>query len=213
MGAAAGAISVVGGIAQSVMGAKQAKKAQKAIDSYRRQELRNAYEDLSVSTLSADLQRDALAKSTSTSVAALRSGGVRGLAAGVGRIQEQNVAASRQIGADLDRQQKEIDRAVAQDEVRIQKMQERREEADLAGLGQQLATGQQNVAGGISNVIGAMGNFAGAGLAGAAGPAAGAAGASTQVAAPSVPGVDLNSVFKVTNPVFTQPPTYDNLYN
>lgn len=157
MGAAAAAVGVVGGIAQTIIGGKQAAKAQKAIDNYQRQELTNVYEGQRISTEGAEIQKDMAAQATATSMAALKSGGTRALVGGVGTVQAQNVAAARQIGAQLDEQQVALDRLKASDEVRIQTMQERREEADLAGLGQQLASGQQTMMSGLSNVGGALG--------------------------------------------------------
>lgn len=208
MAIAAGSVAVVGGVAKTVIGARQAKKAREAIKNYRRQELKNAYSDLEVSTLSADLQREELARTSASSVQALRSGGVRGVIGGVGSVQESNALQSRAIGADLDRQQQQIDQLRASDEVRIQQMQETREQEDLRGLGQQLAVGQQNVMGGISDIAGAAGAMGG--LGGGAGQAAGATGATGGAAGAA--GVannswaSLDNTFKVTNPTFTQPP-------
>jgi hypothetical protein len=161
MGIAAAGVAAVGGIVKGVMGAKQASKARKAIDSYQRQDLTNIYEDLSVSTKGAELQREELARATATSIGALQQGGIRGVLGGIGKVQEQNIAASRQIGADLDIQQKEIERLQAGDEARIQQITEQREQADLAGLGQQLSVGQQNLMGGIGDIAGAASAFAG----------------------------------------------------
>lgn len=160
MGAAAAGVGIVGGIAQTVMGAKQASKARKAIDSYQRQELTNSYKGLSVSTKGAELQQEQLQQATATTVGALKSGGARTLLGGIGKVQRQNVAAAAQIGADLDQQQKQIDMAVAAEDSNLQNMQERREEADLAGLGQQLQSGRQTMMSGLSNVAGAVGGAA-----------------------------------------------------
>lgn len=174
MAIAAGAVSVVGGVTQSIMSAKKAKKAEDAIKNYKRQELTNAYEDVRVSTLAADLQREELARATASSVQALRAGGIRGVIGGVGKVQENNILSSRAIGADLDRQQKNIDQLRANDEVRIQQDMERREEQDLAGLGNELNTQRQNTTNGINSAISGVGSIFG-GL-GAAKGAAGAAG-------------------------------------
>lgn len=152
MGVGAAIIGGVGGIAKTIMGASQARRARKAIDQYQRQELTNVYGGLSVSTRGADLQREEMARATATGVQALQSGGVRGLVGGLGRVQAGVTSQSRQIGADLDMQQKEIDRLRASDESRIQQMTERREEADLAGLGQQQMVGQQNLYSGIGDI-------------------------------------------------------------
>ena len=174
MAIAAGAVSVVGGVTQSIMSAKKAKKAEDAIKNYKRQELTNAYDDVRVSTLAADLQREELARATASSVQALRAGGIRGVIGGVGKVQENNILSSRAIGADLDRQQKNIDQLRANDEVRIQQDMERREEQDLAGLGNELNTQRQNTTNGINSAISGVGSIFG-GL-GAAKGAAGAAG-------------------------------------
>lgn len=161
MGVGAAAIGAVGGIAKTIMGAGQARRARKAIDAYDRQELTNVYGGLSVSTMGADLQREELARATATGVQALQQGGVRGLVGGLGKLQAGNIQQSRQIGADLDVQQKEIDKLRAGDERRIQQMTERREEADLAGLGQQLAVGQQNLYSGVGDIAQSASAFGG----------------------------------------------------
>lgn len=162
MALAAAGVSVIGGVTQSIMAAKKARRAQDAIRNYKRQELTNAYDDVRVSTLASELQREELARSTASGVQALRSGGARTVIGGVGNLQERNVLASRAIGADLDRQQTEIDRLKAADEVRIQKMQEDREIADLAGLGNELNTQRQNVTNGINTAISGAGSLVGA---------------------------------------------------
>jgi len=176
MGIGAAAIGAVGGIAKGIMGANQASKARKSIEAYQRQELQNTYDGVTVSTLGADLQREEMARANATGVEALRSAGTRGLVGGLGRLQQGTNLQSRQIGSDLDMQQKAIDMARAQDQVRVQRMQERREEQDLAGLGQQLAVGQQNLFSGIGDV---------AQIAGAAGGLMGGGGAQSAVSSVS----------------------------
>jgi hypothetical protein len=158
MAIAAAAVAVVGGVTQAVIAAKKAKKAKDAIKNYKRQELTNAYDDVRVSTLASELQREELARSTASGIQALRAGGARTVIGGVGNLQAQNVFAARSIGADLDRQQKEIDRLRASDEVRIQGMQEDREIADLAGLGNELNTQRQNTTNGINTAISGVGS-------------------------------------------------------
>lgn len=162
MAIAAAAVAVVGGVTQAVIAAKKAKKAKDAIKNYKRQELENAYKDVRVSTLASKLQREELARATASGVQALRAGGVRAVVGGVGTIQEQNVLASRAIGADLDRQQRNIDQLRASDEARIRDIRERREENDLAGLGNELNTQRQNTTNGINSAISGVGSLAGA---------------------------------------------------
>lgn len=149
--AAGAATSLIGGIGKLIGGAKRANDARKAIDSYQRQQLNNAYGDLQVSTLGADLQREEMARSTASMTDAARQGGVRGLAQ-LGRIQAQNNIQSQQIAAGLDQQQRQIDMMKAQDDARIRQMQETREQQDLAGLGQAMEVGRQDMYSGIGDV-------------------------------------------------------------
>ena len=179
MAIGAAAVTAVGGITKSIVGASQARKARKAINSYQRQELTNAYDGVSVSTLGANLQQEELARATATGVDALRSGGTRALGMGLGRLQQGNTTASREIGAGLDLQQKEIDKLKAQDETWIRDMQETREQEDLAGLGQQLSAGQQTQYSGLDDIFGAAGGFMGAMGQGAGGGSGGRAGLSS----------------------------------
>lgn len=203
IGLIAAGVSAVGGIVKGIAGAKQAKQAREAIQNYKRQELKNVYGDLEVSTLGAELQREELARSTATSVQALQQGGARALGIGVGRVQEIAVDQSRQIGSDLDRQKQTIDQLKAGGEADLQSMRERREEADLAGLGNQLNVGQQNLMGGIGDVAGAFTAGATSGATGAAGKTNPYLDASGNVKAEQT---TANNPFQVNNPLFTQPP-------
>ncbi len=181
MGVGAAIVGGVGAIAKGITGAKQASDARKAIENYQRQELTNAYDSLSVSTLGADFQREEMARATATGVQALQTAGARALIGGIGRLQQGVNTQSRQIASDLDRQQMQIDRLRAQDETRIRQMQERREEADLAGLGQQLAVGQQNMFSGIGDI--SQGMFAMGGLLGGLTPQVSSVGSITPMGA------------------------------
>lgn len=145
-------LGAAGGIAKGIMGAVQASKAQKAIANYRRQDLNNVMDGVSVSTRAAEFAQEQLAQSAATAMQDLKASGVRGVVGATSKIVGTAVDSAQKIGAGLDEQQKALDLAKAQDEARIRDMQERREEADLAGLGQQMAVGQQNLFGGIGDV-------------------------------------------------------------
>lgn len=156
-------ISAVGSIAQGIMGASQAAKARKAIENYKRQDLTNLAKGISISTKGAEMAAEELARTSATAIGALQQSGVRGVIGGIGKVTESVATQAEKITADLDRQEKEKQKLIAQEEAKIREMQERREEADLAGLGQQLAVGQQNLMGGISGLASSVGQFAGAG--------------------------------------------------
>ena len=71
----------------------------------------------------------------------------------LGKIQQGNQMVNRQIGADLDAQQKAIDQMIAEDEARIRAIQENRELADIGALSSQINAGEQTRVNGISQGI------------------------------------------------------------
>lgn len=173
--AAGAALTAGGGAANMIKGAKRAKNAQKALDNFKRQELKNVTEGMRVSTLGAELQTQEAQRRFATSVDALKSGGVRGLVGGLGRQEQLQQVQQQQIAADLDRQQINIDQMAAQDEARIQGMQERRESAAIAGLGSEIAAGKAQQAQGFASIAEAGTSLLAAGM-GAAGGGAEAGG-------------------------------------
>lgn len=155
--AAAGALGAGVGLYTTIQGAKQARDAKNALENYERQELKNVAEDLQVSTLGSDLQREEQARLSASQIDALQGSGTRGIIGGLGRVEAGNQNVNRQIAADLDMQQREIDRMRAQDETRIQNMQEQREIQDISALSSQYNTGQQNMMSGLGNTIAGTG--------------------------------------------------------
>lgn len=145
---ASGLLSAGTGISQAISSGKEVKRYQNLIDNYKRQELRNSMEDVQVSTLGADRQREDLSRSVATMANNAAMGGGRsvvGLASNVLQSQMENEA---KIVADLDMQEKQRQQLIAQGAFSVQQMQEQREKDDLLGLGQAMATAQQNKANG-----------------------------------------------------------------
>jgi len=151
--AASAGLGLVGGIYNTIQGAKQAREAENALENYNRQQLSNVAEGLQVSTLGSDLQREEQSRLASGQIGALRESGTRGLIGGLGRVSQANQMVNRQIGADLDMQQKQIDQMRAEDEARIRAMQENREQNDINALSSQINAGRQGQATGISQGI------------------------------------------------------------
>jgi hypothetical protein len=149
------AIAATGALAsgiQAISGAKQRRDARTALENYQRQDLENVAEGLQVSTLGADLQREEQARMASSQVSALQGAGVRGLVGGLGRVEAGNQMANREIAANLDAQQKQIDQMYAQDEANIRGMQEQREIADVAGYSSQYNAGNAMLWQGIGGI-------------------------------------------------------------
>lgn len=145
-------VGLLGSGYQAIKGAKDARDAKNALDNYQRQEFQNIAEGMQVSTLGADLQREEQARLAATQVGALQGAGVRGLLGGLGRVEAGNQMVNRQIGADLDMQQKQIDQMYAQDQANIRGMQEQREMQDISGLSSQYNAGNQQMWQGIGGI-------------------------------------------------------------
>lgn len=147
------ALGVAGGAVNYFEGRKRRKAAEAALAKFEYQDLENVHEGRQVSTLGADLKREENARLAATQTDALRNAGTRGLIGGLGRIQQNNNLLNREVSADLDRQQKDIDRDVANDNANIRQMTERRQSEELAGIGAELEAGRQTQANGVSGMI------------------------------------------------------------
>ena len=158
-----GAIGIGAGISQWREGKDMQKKAQKYIDDFKWNEMSNSYEGTQVSTLSSDLQAEQGAQSFATSVDALRSGGVRGIIGGLGRVQANRNLMDRQIGADLDAQQKEIDKLYAGDQSALRAIDYQKQSQELTGYGNMLNAGMQNKYTGMNSLM-SGGYFLGEGI-------------------------------------------------
>ena len=144
---------------------KRAREAQKAIEEYDRQELTNPYANLQVSTAGADLQRADIARSVSTFADNAALGGSRAVLGLLPNVLQQQIGQEQKIAADLDQQYIQNTQLAAQGAGMVQQMQEQRENADLAGLGQALQTARQERANGFNTIaqgaLGVMGGAAG----------------------------------------------------
>ncbi len=144
-----GGVSAATSLYQTIDGMNQANEAEGAIDSFERQELKNVYENIPISTIGSDLIREENGRVAATLTDAARSGGVRGLNSVVPKIQAGTNEANKKAQTYIDKQVQDKAYAKAQDEVRIQSIQENRDNAELAGMGNLLNVGRQNMFDGI----------------------------------------------------------------
>lgn len=151
-----------------VEGRKRQKEAEAALEGYERQELRNVYAGLAVPTSGIELRKQQIEQNVATQTAALSRAGARGLVGGLPQVQAYSEQAFAQLGGELEQSMFRIQQMIAQDEARIQGMRERREEADIAGLGAEIQAGRQQFYGGVQQAIGSAGQF-GQAIAGGAG--------------------------------------------
>jgi len=137
--------------------AKKKKAAAKALQNLEQPELNNSAENLQVSTLGSDLQREEQARLASTQTEALKESGTRGVIGGSGRVEANNQRVGREIGAGLDEQQKDIDKLKAQDDINLRNVKETRHNANVSALSSQYNAAAQAQNQAIGNVISSTG--------------------------------------------------------
>ena len=114
---------------------KAAEKRARELENYDRQELTNPYEDMQVSTLGADRQREELARSMSGVANQAAQGGSRAILGVTPALMQQQITQNAQIAAGLDQQEAQRQQAIAQGNMAVQGAYEQREQEDIAGLG------------------------------------------------------------------------------
>ena len=140
------------GAATTVKGISDTAKANRMINNYDRQDLKNHSEDIQISTAGSDLIREEGARTTNSLVDTVSKGGARAITGNVGRITAANNKYNRRAAVDLDRQIMRRNTMIAQENSRIQSMYERREEIDIAGLSRQLEASKQTTWNGLSTI-------------------------------------------------------------
>ena len=147
------AVSAGTSLLQTSAANRQAKKTQQAIDNYQRQDIVNPALGLQVSTLGADRQREDISRSIATMANQAAMGGSRSILGIAPNLLNAQMQREQQIAGTLDQQEAQRQAAVAQGEGMAMQMMEQRENADLAGLGNQLNVARQERANGINNML------------------------------------------------------------
>ncbi|AGO47530.1 virion structural protein [Cellulophaga phage phi19:3] len=148
----AGGIGAAQGGFQLFQGIKQTKEAKEAEANFERQELENVYEDQGISTIGSNLMREESGRTSASLVDASRNAGIRGVFGAIPKIASQTNSQNRESQLYLDNQVQNRNRLVAQDNQRIQGMQEARDNQELQGIGQLRQTGQENTFSGIRGI-------------------------------------------------------------
>lgn len=135
---------------QAYQGFKQQKDAKNALNNYNRQDLSksNAFDNTPISTVGSDLMRQESQQTSANVVNALQGMGTRGIAMLPGVVANTN-AVNQEARGYLDNQINVRNNAIANDNIDIRRMKEERENADLAGIGNQMQVGSQNMWSGI----------------------------------------------------------------
>lgn len=143
---------------QAIDSANKKKKASKALANLKTPETSNVAENLTVSTRGAEIRKESAGRASASAIDALRGSGTRGIIGAVGKVVAENNAVSADIGANLDEQQKDIDRMKAGDDVRIQGVKEQRYQSDVAGLSSQIDSANDSKNQAIANTIQGLGS-------------------------------------------------------
>lgn len=147
------------GAGTAIKGGIDAGNTKKQLNNYNRQELKNYAEDMQISTAGSDLMREESARTTNTLINNVTRGGSRAINENLGKIVSFNNRSNQQAAFEIDKQYQDRNRMVAMENSRIQDMYERREEGDIAGLGQKLYADKQTTWNGLSAMQSSL-NFA-----------------------------------------------------
>lgn len=163
------ATAIIGGVSlaasgfQMIKGMKETRQAKNAAENFERQDLNNVFQDMPISTLGSDLMREESGRTNASLVDASMSGGIRGVLGALPRIQAQTNNQNRQAQVELDGQFQDRNRLIANDNVRIQSIQEGRDNQELAGIGARIQAGREDTFNGIRGAANAM-SFVGSNL-------------------------------------------------
>ena len=104
---------------QTIKGASDKKKAERAMNNYERQELVNPYEDIQILTRGTDIMREQADKTTASLVEAARGGGIRGVHSMLPAIQANSNKINQDIAMDLENQEKRRQELIARGDERL----------------------------------------------------------------------------------------------
>lgn len=152
-----GAATAIAGGIQASKAAKDKKRAARAAAKMKEVPLTNIAEELKVSTIGAKNRQEGQSALEATQVAALSDAGTRGIIGGFGKVTAGSQNLNREIAADLDQQQKNIDLIKAEDSVRIRQTKEERQKAKLAALSSQYNAANNAQQQGYGNMIQGVG--------------------------------------------------------
>lgn len=157
MAAATSAIIGGAGLAlsgiQAIDGANRSKKGERELNNYERQELNNAYENISISTMGSDLLREENARTTSNLVDATQLGGARSIIGGIPRIAATTNQINQEAAKMLDDQVREREYAIAGDNARIEGITENRDISNINALSSQVDSGRQDMWSGFGSAL------------------------------------------------------------
>ena len=138
---------------QMVDAKKNQKKAQNELNSYERQVLTNAFENVKISTMGSDILRDENARNTANLVNASKMGGARTIIGAVPKIVASSNEVNQTAAKMVDDQIINREYAIAGDKTRIQGITEQRDIANISALSSQVDASKQDFWNGVNGAL------------------------------------------------------------
>lgn len=152
-----GGLGFAKGIYDTISASKRQKQYQAELDAYQRQELTNKYKEMQISTIGSDMMREESSRNIATAMNSVGNAGTRAIIGATQKTVAEQNNVDKNIQIELDGKIEKRDYAIAQDDAQIRGMQEQRENADLAGLGNAIDTARQDANMGMNTMLnGAM---------------------------------------------------------
>lgn len=129
---------------QMIDGKNREKRANRELSDYERQELNNAFKDISISTLGSDLLREENARTSAGLTDAAVNGGSRTIIGAVPKITGYTNQINQQAAKMLDDQVINREYAIAGDNSRIEGITEQRDRDNIGALSSQANAGRQD---------------------------------------------------------------------
>ena len=148
-----GGLGLAKGVFDTIKAGKEKKQRQAELDAYQRQELTNKYKDMQISTIGSDMMREESSRNMATAMNTIGNAGTRAIIGATPKLVAEQNNAGRAIQKELDDQLIKKNYAIAQDDAQIRGLQEQRENADLAGLGNAVDTARQDMNMGMNTAL------------------------------------------------------------
>lgn len=123
---------------------KAKKKANRELNNYERQDLDNAFKEISISTLGSDLIREESQRTTAGLVDVMQNGGARTILGGIPRVVGAMNQSNLEAAKLLDGQYQNREYAIAGDNARIEGIRENRDNMNISALSSQVNAAKQD---------------------------------------------------------------------
>lgn len=148
-----GGLGLAKGVYDTFSAKKRQDQYQDELDAYQRQTLENSYKNMPISTIGTKLMLEESSRNMATAMNSIGNAGTRAIIGATPKLVAEQNNVNRTIQKELDDQVIKRDYAIAADDGRIRDMQEQRENADLAGLGNAVDVARQDANTGMNTAL------------------------------------------------------------